>query len=275
MRHPARLGARGQRQLRAGDQLQRHHRAVEAIALAVQAVAAQHIVQPAFGVQAEGHVDRAALRAGRAGAVPLLTLPVALLEGLGIGMQVDDVGQPGGEEQAAAVVAIGLGAELALGQFQHGLCGVGDLVSGPDGVEDAAAVVADQQLQLLRCLPHRHRDAAAAAVLDGVVQQLGEGVLGQLGHRIGQVEERQEVLRPGRVFMQAGQRIAAHHLPHGTGAVHRPAGRAAALQPLQIDQPLQQAAGRRRADAHALGHPWAQLGGPAQGGLGDPGGGVA
>ena len=37
----------------------------------------------------------------------------------------------------------------------------------------------------------------------------------------------------------------------------------------------QQALKTPPADAQALGHPWAQLGGPAQGGLGDPGGGVA
>jgi hypothetical protein len=82
----------------------------------------------------------------------------------------------------AAGVSVGLAGELALAQFQHGRGSVGNGEAALDAAEDAAAVVRHQQLQVHGRLAHRHRHLRAAAVVDGVVQQFGEGVLGHARH---------------------------------------------------------------------------------------------
>ena len=112
-----------------------------------------------------------------------------------------------------AAVALGAAAQLALGAARASpaparrsskVCAMRS--------NSAAAVVGDQQLQLQRGLPHRDRDLAAAAVVDGVVEQLGEGMLGHPLHLAGQFEAGREVAPPGQVFLQSFESVALHHL---------------------------------------------------------------
>ena len=75
---------------------------------------------------------------------------------------------------------------------------------------ESGAVIGHQQLKLQRRLPQRHRDLCTAAVVDGVVHQLGEGMLRHAGHLGRQREERCEVTRPGQGQSERQEQAALH-----------------------------------------------------------------
>jgi hypothetical protein len=233
---------------------------------------AQHVVQRARRVERDRKEDRGALALQRPQAEPA-ALARPALERLAIGVQVEDVGRARDEEQAVAAVAFGLGGQLALAQLHHRDRGVADLPAAVDAVEDAAAVVRHQHLQVEAGLAHRDGDAAAAAVVDRIVQQLGEGMLGQAGDMRLQVQQRREVARPGQVLLQPGQRVVADHLAHRAGPVAHLPWRAAGGQPLGVDQRAEQLARAAAAVGQALHDMRDQVVAMPGGGGGDPGGG--
>lgn len=85
-------------------------------------------------------------------------------------------------------------------------------------------------------------------MLDGVVQQLGESVLGHAGHGIRQGQAGQEIPRPGQVLVQAGNRVAPHHLAQQARAEPHAARRDLGPQPLRGHQFAQQRPRHRLAD---------------------------
>jgi fructose-bisphosphate aldolase class II len=254
------------------NQLQGHGRALEAIAPPVGAVGAQHVVERAWGVQRDRQIDGGALAPDRPVAEPAAPAEAAILERGAVGMHVHHIGQPGRKEQAAAGVPFGVAGELALGQFEHRQFGVVDVEALTDALEQAAAVVRDQQLHMHRRLPHRHRDAAAAAVVDGVVQQLGECMLCQPGHLQGQVEARREVARPGAVLLQARQVVALHDLAQRTRPVDLGARLPQAAHPAGSLELAQQRTCASLADLQAIGQIGLEVGSMVLCGGGDPGG---
>jgi hypothetical protein len=143
----------------------------------------------------------------------------------------------------------------------------------PDAFEQPAAVVGDEQLKVARGLPHRHHDRAAAAVVDGVVDQFGERMLGDAGNVVRQLETRREVARPGQVLVEpGGQRVAAHDLAQQSGSVPRPARRTPVDQPLRVDQLPQRAARAAAAHIEPQGDALGQRSRMQQRFYGDPGG---
>lgn len=236
-----------------GQQPQRHRAALEGGAVAVRAVRAQHAIQRPRRVQRHCSVDRGAACGGRAAGMPRSTLlPATALEGAAVGMDVQHIGQPQCEEQPMPAVARGAAGEPALAQFEQSLSRLVDAERAAEALEDAAAVVRDQQLPLQRRLPHRHRHTAAAAVIDRVVEQFGEGVFGDQRHLGRQRETGGEVAPPRPVFLQAGERIAAQDLAQCTGVPAASTRRAIGRQPLRRRQAAQQGAGVAACDAQLL-----------------------
>jgi hypothetical protein len=119
-------------------------------------------------------------------------------------------------------------------------------------------------------LAHRHRHLRAAAVVDGVVQQFGEGVLGHARHLRRQGEEGRKVARPGQVFLQPGEVVALHHLAQRAGLPAHVAWRAFGHQPLRGHQLAQQRQRGAAADGQPCHQQLGQIGTRTQRGGGDP-----
>jgi len=64
-------------------------------------------------------------------------------------VQVEHIGQPGGEEQAATGVAVGLAGELALAQFEHRQHRIFDGKAAGDALEQLARA----QMAAVDCVP--------------------------------------------------------------------------------------------------------------------------
>ena len=235
---PACLCARVEREAVVGEQAQRHLGAAEVQRRFLGAEGPVGVGGPRGGVEREAHEHGGARALERVAAELHRLAAVAPLQHLAVGLQVHRVHHAGHEEEAAAAMALRLRRQPALGDLEGGALGIGQGGLGGELVEHAQAVVADQDVQVRGRLAHRHRHPRGRGVVDRVVEEFAEHVLRDAGHGRAQLQHRMHVAQPGRVLVQALDRVVGGHLALHAGLEVRPAV-AVAFEPAVVDQPLE------------------------------------